>query len=233
MQKSSRASKIGKRTGKKAGGRVGKAAGGMPPACAARGRPRTFDREAVLARATRLFWTKGYEATSVSDLTEAMGIAAPSLYAAFGSKEELYTEALRHYADCYGGLVWDRFFAAKTAREAVAAFLLDSAAVLSGERVDIPLGCMVTLSTVASEGHAELGERVRSARAVTLERLEQRLTRAVGEGELLRSTDVHALARFFQTIQSGMSLLARDGASRAELEEVARIAMDRWRGEQG
>ena len=66
-----------------------------------RGRPRAFDREAALAQATRLFWLKGYEATSIADLTEAMGIGSPSLYAAFGSKEALYAEALRHYAEKY------------------------------------------------------------------------------------------------------------------------------------
>ena len=214
MQKSRRSPK----TGKKAG--------------APRGRPRAFDRESVLTRATHLFWAKGYEATSIADLTEAMGIGSPSLYAAFGSKEALYVEALRHYNDCYGGLVWDRFLAAKTAREAMASFLLDSAAVLTGDLADIPRGCMVTLSSVDSEGHAELGERVRAARAMALDRLEERITRAVAEGELPRSTDVHARARFVQAIQNGMSLLARDGARRSELEAVANMAMLSWDAEQ-
>src|SRR5690349_867915 len=132
-----------------------------------RGRPRAFDREAALARATRLFWLKGYEATSIADLTEAMGIGSPSLYAAFGSKEALYREALRHYCENYDALVWARFLAAETAREAVRSLLLDSAAVLTGGRADIPSGCMVTLSSVASEGAADLIERLRSARAAT------------------------------------------------------------------
>jgi AcrR family transcriptional regulator len=201
-------------------------------AAAPRGRPRSFDRETVLSRATHLFWTKGYEATSIADLTEAMGIGSPSLYAAFGSKEALYGEALRHYRDSYEGLVWAKFFSAGTAREAVASFLMDSAAALSGALADIPRGCMVTLSSVGNEGHAELGELVRAARAVTLQRLEARLQRAVGEGELPASTDVHARARFVQAIQNGMSLLARDGASRQELEAVAQLAMLSWAAEQ-
>lgn len=198
---------------------------------APRGRPRSFDREAVLSQATHLFWAKGYEATSIADLTEVMGIGSPSLYAAFGSKEALYEEALRYYAQRYEGFVWARFLSAETAREAVASFLLDSAAALTGERADIPRGCMVTLSSVGNEGHVELGELVRAARGVTLQRLEQRLERAVAEGELPRSTDVHARARFVQTVQSGMSLLARDGACRAELEDVAHIAMSSWDAE--
>lgn len=122
-----------------------------------RGRPRAFDREAALAAATRLFWQKGYAATSISDLTETMGIGSPSLYAAFGSKEALYGEALRYYGENYEERVWGNFAKAKTAREAIEAFLTDSAAALTGSagRVE-PLGCMVTLSAVGNEGQAEL-----------------------------------------------------------------------------
>ena len=190
-----------------------------------RGRPRAFDREAALAKATQLFWMKGYEATSISDLKEAMGIGSPSLYAAFISKEALYAEALDYYRMNYEALVWDKFSAAGTAREAVEAFLHDSAAALSGCVADIPLGCMVTLSTVGNEGHVELGALVKSARAGTLRRLKNRLERAVDEGELPDTTDVHALARFVQAVQNGMSILGRDGASYDELLEVAHSTM--------
>ena len=123
---------------------------------------------------------------------------------------------------------WARFEAAATAREAVKSYLLDSAAALTGSLDDIPQGCMVTLSSVGSEGHAELGELVRSERAAPLDRLKARLARAVAEGEIPASVDVHALARFVQTVQSGMSILARDGTSRAELEAVAQTAMLGW-----
>ena len=87
---------------------------------------------------------------------------------------------------------------------------------------------MVTLSSVGSEGHMELGEVVRAARAVTLERLLTRVDQAVAEGEIPASTDLHALARFVQTVQNGMSILARDGVSCAELEAVADVAMAGW-----
>lgn len=193
-----------------------------------RGRPRAFDRAAALAQATRLFWIKGFEATSIADLTQAMGIGAPSLYAAFHSKEALYAEALRHYAETNEGFVWAGFQAAATARDAVRSLLMDSAAALTGCVADIPRGCMVTLSSVGSEGHVELGELVRSARAVTLKRLLTRLDQAVADGEIPASTDLHALGRFVQTIQNGMSILARDGANRAELEAVTDVAMAGW-----
>jgi len=87
---------------------------------------------------------------------------------------------------------------------------------------------MVTLSSVGSEGHAELGELVRKARATTLERLETRLSRAMSDGEIAASADIHALARFVQAIQAGMSILARDGASRTELEDMVGVAMLGW-----
>lgn len=193
-----------------------------------RGRPRAFDRSKALDRATRLFWVNGFEATSIADLTAAMGIGAPSLYAAFGSKEALYAESLRHYAETNEHFVWAGFFAATAAREAVRALLMDSAAALTGCLADIPRGCMVALSNVGGDDHADLRELVRDARAVALERLMTRLNRAVAEGELPASADVHALARFVQTVQTGMSIPARDGASRAELEAVAEVAMLGW-----
>jgi len=194
----------------------------------ARGRPRAFDREAALAQAMRLFWRNGFEATSIADLTAAMGIGAPSLYAAFGSKEALYAEALRHYGDAYDDLAWGAFFAAETARTAVERLLLDSAASLTGCVGDTPRGCMVALSMVGGEDHPELCELLRSARAETLDRLKTRLNRAVAEGEIPATVDIHALARFVQTVQSGMSILARDGADRADLEAVAEVAMLGW-----
>jgi AcrR family transcriptional regulator len=193
-----------------------------------RGRPRQFDREGALARATRLFWAKGYEATSIAELAGTMGIGSPSLYAAFGSKEALYAEAVRYYVDTYEALVWAGFQAARTAREAALALLLDSAAALTGSVADVPNGCMVTLSSVGSEGYFELGELVRSARALTFDRLKARLEHAVADGEVPAGVDVLALARFVQTVQYGMSILARDGVRRGELEAVAETTMAGW-----
>jgi AcrR family transcriptional regulator len=193
-----------------------------------RGRPREFDREAALAKATRLFWSRGFEATSIADLTKAMGIGSPSLYAAFGSKEALYAEALRYYRDHYETLFWGNFYEADTAREAVLSFLMDSAAAMSGCRADVPSGCMVALSSVGSEGHEELGALVHSARAGGLARLKARIEQAIADGELPDTVDAGALARFVLTVQSGMSILARDGAGRTELEDAARIAMMGW-----
>lgn len=193
-----------------------------------RGRPRAFDREAALDKATRLFWLKGYAATSISDLTDAIGIGSPSLYAAFGSKEALYNEALQYYQQRFEGLAWNNFLAAATARDAVYSWLMDSAALLSGSVVDIPCGCMVTLSAVGNEGFSQLGEQVQLARAAPFERIKNRIFEAMAEGEIPASVDGHALSRFIQTNQNGMSILARDGVNRAELEAVADMTMLGW-----
>lgn len=171
-----------------------------------------------------VFWQKGYSATSMCDLTSAMGIGSPSLYAAFGSKEALYAEALHHYVHVHQDVAWGGFFAADTARSAVEAFLRDTAAGLA----EVSDGCMVTLSAVGGEGHAELGALVASARNATLKRLEDRLERGRAEGELRSSVDIHGLARFVQAVQNGMSLLARDGAGLDELLVVAETAMLSW-----
>jgi len=193
-----------------------------------RGRPRAFDRDTALRQAVQLFWRKGFEATSMADLTGAMGIGAPSLYAAFGSKEALYAEALCFYEKNYGGYTWGNFESAPTARTAVQSLLLNSAASLTGCERDAPTGCMLTLSSINSDSHAGLCDAVRTSRSAVVERLEARFGRAVAEGEIPPTTDLHALARFVQTVQSGMSILARDGATRAELEAVARVAMASW-----
>lgn len=174
-----------------------------------------------------LFWRKGYKATSISDLTEAMGIGSPSLYAAFGSKEELYVEALRQYRATHDAQVLDKLQSEMPARDAVACHLMNAAAALTGDQ-ERPRGCMVTLAEICADDHLNLHDLMRSERQVTFERLKDRLGKAVAEGEIPAAVDTHALARFVQTVLSGMSILARDGASRADLEAAAAIAMEGW-----
>jgi AcrR family transcriptional regulator len=191
-----------------------------------RGRPRAFDRTAALDAATRVFWQKGFTAASMNDLCEAMGIGSPSLYAAFGSKEQLYAEALRHYAGMGVPLLLDALESAPTAKLGIQAFLRLSARSLTcPER---PLGCMVVLSSVASEGVTGLADMVVEQRKKSLKLIETRLRRGIKEGDLSRETNVKALARFFVTVQQGMSIQARDGATSKELDAVAVTAMQAW-----
>ena len=123
---------------------------------AERGRPRSFDRSAALVRAMEVFWTKGYEGASISDLTEAMGIGSPSLYAAFGSKEALFREAIELYGRTEGPAIWDAVENAPDARSAVAGFL--TATAHSFSRPGKPRGCMVVLSQLnPTEARASAG----------------------------------------------------------------------------
>jgi len=194
-----------------------------------RGRPRKFDREKALSQAMRLFWAKGYSATSISDLTDAMGIGSKSLYAAFTSKEELYVEALEHYSALYDLKVWAGFDLAPTARDAVAGLLRNTIEILTrtSDRAG-PWGCMVLLSTVGDEGYADLGQFVRKRRGDVLARIESRLARAKSEGELPPDCDEKSIARFFFTVQGGLSLQARDGATASELERAVQAAVSAW-----
>jgi AcrR family transcriptional regulator len=196
---------------------------------AERGRPRGFDRDAALERAMRLFWRKTYEGTSLADLTAAMGINAPSLYAAFGSKDALFRAAVAHYAAHYGTEIWEALRDVPTIDAAVEAFLYATARSYStpGD----PPGCMIVLGTQHAAGeddpvHGELRARRRGG----LDLIAQRLARAIADGELSAGFDVAGAAAFLLSVQTGMSILARDGADRAALEAAARGGVLGWHG---
>lgn len=196
---------------------------------AERGRPRAFDRAQALQKAMLLFWEKGFQGASMSELTAAMGINAPSLYACFGSKEALYREALALYEAGDGAELAAAIAAAPTAREAIEIYLMRSAALFS--RPDKPAGCMVVLSVVHAAGTSdEAGRALRDARGEMQGVMEARLRSDIARGELPAGCDPPTIAAFYATVQQGMSIRARDGASRAELEAVARGAMAAWPG---
>jgi AcrR family transcriptional regulator len=186
-----------------------------------RGRPPAFDREVVLDAAMQVFWAAGYEASSIPMLTAAMRISAQSLYAAFGSKEALYREALERYRVTIGG------FAARALEEsdALAAVerVLRDAVTIFARTVGTP-GCMIaTPSTGANE--TELTMLGRELRADSIARIEQRLARGVAEGQVRADVDCAAWARFVGTVVQGMSVQARDGASADALLTTAGIAV--------
>lgn len=194
---------------------------------AERGRPRSFDRDAALARAMEIFWTRGYEGASINDLTGAMGIAAPSLYAAFGSKEALFGEAIELYGRTEGPEIWDAVEQAPSARAAMAGFL--TATARSFSRPGKPRGCMVVLSQLnTTQASASVCAALRANRAIGRSRLEARLAAAVDAGELSADLDLGALANFYLTVQQGMSIQARDGADEEALLAIARNAMAAW-----
>lgn len=195
----------------------------------ARGRPRQFDREEALKRAMELFWAKGYAGTSLTELTAAMGINSPSLYAAFGSKDDLFREAVDFYGRTEGPEIWEALSSEPTARAAIDSFLRLTA--LSFTRPGKPAGCLIVLGALnGSDASAEVCAALRGFRAENVDVLRRRLERGIAEGELPGGLDCKAVASFYTTVQQGMSIQARDGASRETLLAIAAGAMAAWEG---
>ena len=191
------------------------------------GRPRGFDRDAALEAAMLLFWRKGFAAASMNDLCDAMGIRSPSLYAAFGSKEALYLEAIEHYVQTIGPPVWDKLAEGTTARAGVENLLLAGTETLP-ESGAMPAGCMAMLAGVSDEWPAAITDVVSKVRLEVLGELRSRLKTGVAEGELPASTDIDGLSRFYLSVFQGMAIQARDGATAAELRSIAAAAMTAW-----
>ena len=174
-----------------------------------------------------VFWRKGFSAASMNDLCDAMGIRSPSLYAAFGSKEALYLEAIDHYVSTVGPPVWGKLEEAPTARAGVENLLLAGAESLP-RSVLTPAGCMAVLGGVGDEWPAPIADVVKTVRQGMLSHLRSRLQAAVAEGELPPSTDVECLSRFYLGVFQGMAIQARDGAAAGELKGMAEAAMAAW-----
>ncbi|MFG3056203.1 TetR/AcrR family transcriptional regulator [Kitasatospora sp. NPDC048239] len=190
-----------------------------------RGRPRSFDRDAALEQALRLFWERGYEATSVADLTAAMGIRPPSLYAAFGDKRSLFDEVVARYREGHGSYATRALAEEPTARAGVARMLREAAAEATDP--EHPWGCLLISSTVNCTS-PEVAEAVRLLRNANVRALESLIRADVAAGREPAETDPAALAQFTATVLQGMSQRARDGATRTELERVATDAMRVW-----
>jgi AcrR family transcriptional regulator len=191
------------------------------------GRPRAFDRDQALTLAMQLFWQHGFEGTSTGQLCAAMGIAMPSLYAAFGSKEALYREALALYALQFGRTLTEALSSEGPARDAVQRMLFVAARQFS--QASHPPGCMVAggelqCSTQAAELAAEVAARRDGARRL----IRQRLEAAKTAGELPDGTDTAALAGYFAMIVQGLAVQARDGAKAVALKRLASLAMAAW-----
>ena len=198
-----------------------------PPSGRGRGRPRGFDRDQALDIALKVFWRLGYEGASISDLTQAIGISPTSLYAAFGSKAELYQETLRRYLSVEGAFSSALTSPEGSTRDAVARVLHECACRFSNPAH--PPGCMISTAVLACAeengavaGHlAELRQR---AAAVFAARIEA----GTASGELATGIDGQAVARFYSSVIQGMSVQATDGADAADLHLIADMAMDAW-----
>ncbi|HZQ71193.1 MAG TPA: TetR/AcrR family transcriptional regulator [Terriglobales bacterium] len=192
----------------------------------ARGRPREFDAAKALDAAVQVFWQKGYEGASLDDLTRAMGINRPSMYAAFGDKQELFRKALDRYAEGPAGYVREAL-QEKTARAVVEKLLLRTVAAVACR--GNPHGCLLVQGAVSTGDSSICGE-LAARRELMVTWLRRRFKRAQSEGDLPRHADTAALARYVATILHGLSVQASSGASRKELEKVVKVTMKAWPG---
>ena len=189
-------------------------------------RPREFDCHDALNAALRVFWRKGYEGATLDDLTTAMGINRPSLYGAFGNKEQLFRQVLEHYATGPAAYVAEAL-RAPTARECAEAILRGAAQL--GTCPENPGGCLAVQAALAT---GEDGEAVRQSlvefRAAGECALRDRFERASADGEFPKDTNPADLARYIATVVRGMAVESASGATREDLDGVIALAMKAW-----
>ena len=189
-------------------------------------RPREFDCQRALDAALRVFWEKGYEGATLDDLTTAMGINRPSLYGAFGNKEQLFSKVLERYATGPAAYVAVAL-QASTARACAEAILRGAAEL--GTCPQNPGGCLAVHAALATGGDAEtIRKALVEFRAAGECAIRERFERAKAEGDLPAEASPADLARFIATVVRGMAVQASSGASREELETVIMLAMKAW-----
>jgi AcrR family transcriptional regulator len=188
------------------------------------GRPRAFDLEKALRQAMQVFWRKGYLGTSLSDLTDAMGINRPSLYAAFGNKKSLFRKALARYAKGPASYLSEAL-REPTAR-AVAERLMRGVVEMLTDPTT-PTTCLWVHGALSC-GDDPLREEFAAQRASGLAELRRRFKRAVAEGDLPQDSDSDTLAHYVQTVNFGLTVQASTGATRKELLRIVEIALKAW-----
>lgn len=188
-----------------------------------RGRPRKFDSDSALDAAMTVFWEKGFEATTIEDLTSAMGINRPSLYAAFGNKESLFLKALERYAQGPAAHV-AKAMTQPRIRDAISDLLRFTVDLSHGK--SHPQGCLIVQSALPCGSGTDLVRRsIEAAREAGFKRIRMRLERAKKEGELPGDTDCAALARYLMALMHGLAVQAAQGATRTQLQSVVNVAL--------
>ncbi|OTG85119.1 TetR/AcrR family transcriptional regulator [Acinetobacter sp. ANC 4648] len=192
-----------------------------------RGRPKCFNEQEALQKAMLLFWEYGYESTSISDLTQSLNITAPSLYSSFGDKSQLFHRCLEYYLEHEACPIERIFQEAKTAKVAFELYLYENVQRLV--QAHKPTGCMLVVATMnCSEQNHAIQNELLLKRQKTKQKLFERLTQGVQDGDLSTQVDLVEMTDFYTTVIQGLTLQARDGVMKEQLNQVVRHAMKSW-----
>ncbi len=191
-----------------------------------RGRPLAFNQEEALDKALKVFWARGYEAASMSELTEALGINKPSIYAAFGNKEELFRKVLARYTSGPVAFVKEAM-KEPTARQVAERFLLQVVDFFSDRST--PNGCMIVQAALTGgQGSSAVQQELIAYRKSFEASFNERFELAKSQGDLPQHVNTKQLAKYIATIHQGMSVQATSGATREELRAIVEMALKNW-----
>lgn len=192
-----------------------------------RGRPKCFDEQEALQKAMLLFWKYGYEATSMSDLTKALNLTAPSIYSAFGDKSQLFHACLDYYLKheaCSLDLIFQQ---AETAKVAIELYLYENLKKLLQQNK--PSGCMLVTATMnCSQEHQPLQHDLLLKRQQVKDKIYQRLQQGIRDQDLSSNANIQAMTDYYATVIQGLTMQARDGVPIEQLEEVVTLALKTW-----
>ncbi|WOC16020.1 TetR/AcrR family transcriptional regulator [Pseudochrobactrum sp. MP213Fo] len=190
---------------------------------ALRGRPRSFDREIALERVMKVFWEKGYECAQINDFTAAIGITPPSFYAAFGSKEQAFREAVDYYMATIGGASLEALDQAESFQQGIRAMLEVNADKAYACHAG---GCMLSVSSIQCKPENKpVKDFLKAIRQASFGRIYARCVRALQDGDLPAGTDLTQMAEFYHAMLQSLSYEARDGSTREAVQSIIEMAM--------
>lgn len=192
-----------------------------------RGRPKCFNAQQALEKAMLMFWQYGYEATSISDLTKALGITAPSLYSTFGDKADLFEKCLDFYIEHEACAIDQIFMQAKTSKIAIELYFRENLNRLV--QANKPKGCMLVVATMnCSDSNLSIQKQLLLKRNQSKAKIYARLKQGQLQGEIPETVDLNVMTDFYVTLLQGMTIQARDGADQKQLAGVVDMAMKTW-----
>lgn len=192
-----------------------------------RGRPREFDTQQALERAMMLFWEKGYQATSLDELTAAMGITRPSLYAAFGDKEKLFVQAVEFYQQRFSQRIGSALSEDIDTKSAISLMLQRTLEIHTNPA--LPRGCFIVNSTLECCTWSDFLQRKFAEHyALSEAAIYERLRQGQMKGDVPADVDIRSLAQFYNGVSQGIAVLAKAQNDPVAIRNIANTAMQAW-----